>query len=151
MATTTTQATAAPVAGSGKAADTAPPTLAEEYSINGFLAARAAFGAERVADTRKRFDALEAEVGLEASAYSLHNRHADLRWVYDLVTAPELLDTVEQLLGPNIMLLDSRFICKHGLTVRAACCGGLVRRHARVRADLTRAWLACVIDTDTSA
>lgn len=62
-----------------------------------------------------------AELGRDTTAYGVHNRHADLRWVYDLAVAPAVLDVVAEILGPHITLLDSRFVCKHALTVRCGC------------------------------
>ena len=95
----------------------APLTRAQRFAANGYMAATPAFDAARMAEARAGFDGLVAEMGRSATQYGVHNRHKDLRWVYDLACAPEVLDVVEEILGPDITLLDSRFVCKHALTV----------------------------------
>ena len=40
--------------------------------------------------------------------------HLFFRWAWELLTHPRVLDCMEQLLGPNIMLKSSRLFYKHG-------------------------------------
>ena len=42
--------------------------------------------------------------------------HLFFRWAWDLSTHPRLLDCVEQLVGPNILLTSTRLFYKHGRT-----------------------------------
>lgn len=51
--------------------------------------------------------------GVEYTTYSLHNVHLQYPWVRDLTKHPEILQAVKAILGPDIILLDSRFICKY--------------------------------------
>lgn len=51
--------------------------------------------------------------GVEYTTYSLHNVHLQYPWVRDLTKHPEILQVVKAILGPDIILLDSRFICKY--------------------------------------
>lgn len=51
--------------------------------------------------------------GKENAAYSLHNRHLEDRRVLELAARPALLGPLQGVLGPDVILLDSRFICKY--------------------------------------
>ena len=51
--------------------------------------------------------------GEEYTQYSLHNVHLQYPWVSDLTKHPQILQVVKAILGPDVILLDSRFICKY--------------------------------------
>lgn len=51
--------------------------------------------------------------GNEYTQYSLHNVHIQYPWVMELTKHPHLLQVVTAILGPDVILLDSRFICKY--------------------------------------
>lgn len=51
--------------------------------------------------------------GKEYTQYSLHNVHLQYPWVMSLTKHPHLLQVVTAVLGPDVILLDSRFICKY--------------------------------------
>ncbi|MGH0150431.1 UNVERIFIED_CONTAM: hypothetical protein FKN15_017918, partial [Acipenser sinensis] len=62
--------------------------------------------------------------GLEYAQYSLHNVHLKYRWVMSLAIHPKVLEPIKGILGPNVILLDSRFICKYPIKQKsheAAC------------------------------
>src|SRR5207244_2165335 len=59
------------------------------------------------------FDAVEARVGRELAEIKLHDRHLDEEFVWRLATHPRVLDAVEELIGPDILLLGSHFFCKY--------------------------------------
>ena len=42
--------------------------------------------------------------------------HLFFQWALDLSTHPRLLDCLEQIMGPNILLTSTRFLYKHGRT-----------------------------------
>lgn len=44
----------------------------------------------------------------------LNALHLSFRWAWDLCTHPRVLDCMEQLLGPNILLKSTRLFYKHG-------------------------------------
>jgi hypothetical protein len=46
----------------------------------------------------------------------LNGLHLFFRWAWDLSTHPRLLDCLEQLLGPNILLTSTRLFYKHSKT-----------------------------------
>src|SRR5947209_8374632 len=86
----------------------------EAYRSDGFLAPIRILDAEGAAEVRRQFDALEAEVGREQAEIGLLDRHFDTPFIWDLATNPQVLDCVESLLGPNILLLATHFFCKYG-------------------------------------
>lgn len=51
--------------------------------------------------------------GTEYTQYSLHNVHLQYPWVMELTRHPQVLRVVSAILGPDVILLDSRFICKY--------------------------------------
>lgn len=65
---------------------------------------------------RARFDALEARVGREKAAIGLVDYHYEEAFIRELATHPTILDAVEAILGPNILLLATHFFCKYGQT-----------------------------------
>jgi hypothetical protein len=44
----------------------------------------------------------------------LDGLHMFFRWAWELSTHPRLLNCLEQLLGPDILLKSTRLFCKHG-------------------------------------
>lgn len=51
--------------------------------------------------------------GKEYTQYSLHNIHLQYPWVMELTRHPQVLRVVSAILGPDVILLDTRFICKY--------------------------------------
>uniref|UniRef100_A0A8C5MMQ2 Uncharacterized protein n=1 Tax=Leptobrachium leishanense TaxID=445787 RepID=A0A8C5MMQ2_9ANUR len=49
----------------------------------------------------------------EYTQYNLHNIHMEHEWAMNLASHPNLLQEITAVLGPNVILLDSRFICKY--------------------------------------
>lgn len=52
-------------------------------------------------------------LGKQASQYSFHNIHLEHQWVLQIASHPNILEPVKDILGSNVILLDSRFICKY--------------------------------------
>ena len=87
---------------------------AEAYRTNGYLTGLTILGEADATVVRKQFDVLEAEVGRERAAIGLLDRHFDQRFIWHLATRKQVLDCVESLIGPNILLLATHFFCKYG-------------------------------------
>ena len=62
---------------------------------------------------RREFDTLEGREGRERCQIGLLDRHFDDRFVWDLATHPRILDCLEAVMGPDIMLLATHFFCKY--------------------------------------
>ncbi|XP_068103703.1 probable alpha-ketoglutarate-dependent hypophosphite dioxygenase [Hyperolius riggenbachi] len=83
------------------------------YDANGFLTAINVLSEKELQNALKKHEHLEKKFGKEYTQYSLHNIHLQYEWVMNLATHPKLLEVITAVLGPNIILLDSRFICKY--------------------------------------
>jgi len=87
--------------------------LARRFAEEGFVSGIRVCDAGEVARVRAQFDALEAAEGREKCQIGLIDRHLDQRFVWELATHPRILDAVEAVLGPDVMLLATHFFCKY--------------------------------------
>ncbi|KAK5925238.1 hypothetical protein CgunFtcFv8_018043 [Champsocephalus gunnari] len=87
--------------------------LQEVYNQLGFLSALPVLNQTQLREAKRAFSELEEEFGEEYTQYSLHNVHLQYPWVRDLTQHPQIIQVVKAILGPDVILLDSRFICKY--------------------------------------
>ncbi|MCA9652288.1 MAG: phytanoyl-CoA dioxygenase family protein [Myxococcales bacterium] len=87
---------------------------AQRYHENGFLAPVPILGPEEAARYRQRFDGLEARIGRPDAQLKLLDAHLEERFVWEIATHPRILDALEAVIGPDILLLGTHFICKYG-------------------------------------
>ncbi|KAM7389606.1 hypothetical protein PAMP_023571 [Pampus punctatissimus] len=92
---------------------TSTAKLQETYNLQGFLSPLHVLNETEVREARRAFSELEDEFGEEYTQYSLHNVHLQYPWVMSLTKHPRVLQVVTSVLGPDVILLDSRFICKY--------------------------------------
>ncbi|KAG7464937.1 hypothetical protein MATL_G00170850 [Megalops atlanticus] len=92
---------------------TSTAELHSSFAQQGFLTGVPVLSAAELQAAREAFGELEREFGEEYTQYSLHNVHLKYDWVMSLAKHPRILDTIKALLGPDVILLDSRFICKY--------------------------------------
>ncbi|XP_029297470.1 uncharacterized protein LOC115014617 [Cottoperca gobio] len=85
----------------------------EIYNQRGFLSALPVLNETELSEARHAFSELEEELGEEYTQYSLHNVHLQYSWVRGLTNHPQIMQVVKAILGPDVILLDSRFICKY--------------------------------------
>ncbi|XP_063289614.1 L-threonyl-[L-threonyl-carrier protein] 4-chlorinase-like [Pelobates fuscus] len=83
------------------------------YEANGYLTAIHVLGEKEMEQASKEYGKLEQKFGKEYTQYNLHNIHMEHEWVMNLASHPNLLQAITAVLGPNVILLDSRFICKY--------------------------------------
>jgi ectoine hydroxylase-related dioxygenase (phytanoyl-CoA dioxygenase family) len=88
-------------------------TLTEQWTERGFVPALNVLTPAEAADTRAQFDALEREIPPEAAEVRILDRHLDVEFIWRLATHPRVLDAVEAVLGPDVLLLASNFFCKY--------------------------------------
>ena len=84
------------------------------YHRDGFLSPLSVLSEAAADAVRLQFDALEAEVGQERAGIGLVDRHFDQPFIFELATLTTVLDAVESLIGPDILLLATHFFCKYG-------------------------------------
>jgi non-haem Fe2+, alpha-ketoglutarate-dependent halogenase len=86
----------------------------KQYEEQGFLAGVSVMDGNEAAQVRALFDALEAREGRDKAQIGLLDRHFDERFIWEIATRPEILDAVEAILGPDLLLLATHFFCKYG-------------------------------------
>jgi non-haem Fe2+, alpha-ketoglutarate-dependent halogenase len=67
---------------------------------------------------RRKFDALEATIGGEAQARFRIKAHLPFPWLTELTRHPRMIDAVEDLIGPDVILWGSSFFTKKARDVR---------------------------------
>lgn len=87
--------------------------VAKKYAKDGFLSPIDIIGLGEAAEHRARMEAAEAALG---GIHYLNKIHTVLRSPYELATHPRVLDMVESLIGPDIMLHNVVYIIKEPST-----------------------------------
>jgi hypothetical protein len=88
------------------------PNQVAAYRRDGFLSPLPAFSADEAAGFLRQLEALEAEDGGRLSRASNQKPHIIHPWLAELVRRPEILDPVESVLGPDILLWGAGFFAK---------------------------------------
>jgi non-heme Fe2+,alpha-ketoglutarate-dependent halogenase len=96
---------------------TLSPAQVEGYARDGFLSPVAALTREEAGAFLRKLDAFEGSVGglltSEGTDARYRSRtHVLLSWVHSLVRHPAILDAVEDLIGPNILVYTSTWFIK---------------------------------------
>jgi hypothetical protein len=97
----------------------APRTLSKEqiefFNENGYLKPFRIFDEAGVLRNQQYLDELLAQI-IAANdgrdAYSINGYHLQCGGIWDLATNPQILDLVEDLLGPNFVCWGTHFFCK---------------------------------------
>jgi hypothetical protein len=72
------------------------------------------FSPEQAALYRQRIEAYERQVGHDANRTLKIKGHLAFPWLMEIATAPALLDAVEDLIGPDILLFGASIFAKDG-------------------------------------
>ena len=88
--------------------------LSAAYQKNGFLTGIPITDTIEAGHYQHAYDALEAEVGAEKCEIGLIDWHFDHEFIWKLAGHPKIVDVIEALIGPDIMLLATHFFCKYG-------------------------------------
>lgn len=91
------------------------PQQVIDYRANGYVAPLDALDAPAVARYREALDRTEAHLGGSLMAIDKKyrgNLHMMCRWMDELARTPAIVDAVESLIGPDILLYTSRFFIK---------------------------------------
>jgi non-haem Fe2+, alpha-ketoglutarate-dependent halogenase len=84
----------------------------ERYRRDGFLFPLPVLTTAEARDYRRRLEALEAAHGGRLTADLRQKPHLLLTWLADLVRHPAILDAVEDVLGPNLLVWSTSFFIK---------------------------------------
>lgn len=83
------------------------------FENTGYLTALEIHDHAEVIPFRAAFDKLEAREGKVNCQIGLQGRHLDTPFIWQLASHPEILDCIEQLIGPDIMVLSTHVFCKY--------------------------------------
>ncbi|PTX97531.1 hypothetical protein DB346_21300 [Verrucomicrobia bacterium LW23] len=84
----------------------------ERFHKEGYLGPFAAVSPEEMAGIREHIDTQVIPRQGPNPRTPLQSRHMDSRVVYDLATAPAIIDRMASLYGPNLVLWATNFFCK---------------------------------------
>ena len=83
------------------------------YNEQGYLSGLRVFDQREVGQNRQKSDALLEKFIQEGKGSYAINRYQDrFATIYDLATAPSILDLVEDIVGPNIICWATHYFCK---------------------------------------
>jgi non-heme Fe2+,alpha-ketoglutarate-dependent halogenase len=84
----------------------------ERYRRDGFYFPIAVLTPSEAREYRRRLEAVEAEHGGTLTAEIRQKPHLLFTWLADLVRHPAILDAVEDVLGPNLLVWSTSFFIK---------------------------------------
>ena len=84
------------------------------YRADGILFPVEMFSRAEIGAYRSAFDEVDAAGDFDRAHLGNAARHFDLEFVWRLATYPPLLALMEQLMGPDLLLLSTDFFIKHG-------------------------------------
>ncbi len=85
----------------------------ESYHRDGLLFPLPALTVAEIAYFRGRHDELDQLLGGRPTAVQKGDRHLDVKWICDLATHPAVLDAVEDIIGPDILIHSSTIFTKY--------------------------------------
>ena len=86
----------------------------EQYRRDGFYFPVRVMSPGEALALRGQLEAVEAEHGGRLSGEIRHKPHLLFTWLADLVRRPAILDAVEDVLGPDLLVWSSSFFIKNG-------------------------------------
>lgn len=88
------------------------PDQVASFETQGYAYPFRAFDADRAADYRSRIEAYERSVGHDANRTLKIKGHLAFPWLMEIATCAAVLDAVEDLIGPDILLFGSSIFAK---------------------------------------
>lgn len=83
------------------------------YHTDGFLSPIPALGDEEASAGRAASDAMEAALGGKPRTVQVRQMHLHMRWAYSLATHPRILEVVQSILGPELLVWATELFAKH--------------------------------------
>lgn len=84
----------------------------EQFTREGYAAPFRAVTAEHAKEFRRRIEGFEERLGHDSEGYFKIKAHVAAPWMVDLACHPTIVDAVEDVIGPNIILLGSSLFAK---------------------------------------
>ncbi len=86
----------------------------QSYQADGYLSGLPVATATEAALYREAFNRLEEREGREKARIGLLDYHFEEPFLWQIAAHPAVLDAMEALMGPNLLLLATHFFCKYG-------------------------------------
>ncbi|MGM7693032.1 phytanoyl-CoA dioxygenase family protein [Staphylococcus saprophyticus] len=88
--------------------------LTKEFENKGYVNKIKLFDKAEAEEFKNHFNSFIKSENLENQKIKreFHNRHFDLDFIWNIATDKRILDTVQKLIGENIMLIGTRLVCK---------------------------------------
>jgi ectoine hydroxylase-related dioxygenase (phytanoyl-CoA dioxygenase family) len=90
----------------------ATQSMIDFFQETGYLPPIDIYSNSEISAYHQQFAALVAREGRESSTFSLQNRHFQERFLWEMATHPKILDVVQELIGADMLLFNTRFMCK---------------------------------------
>ena len=87
---------------------------AQQYRQDGVLFPVDLFSDEEIAGYRREFDRLDQTEGVDRPQERNRQRHFDLEFVWRMASHPTLISLMQELMGPDLLLLATDFFVKYG-------------------------------------
>src|SRR5690349_2707155 len=84
----------------------------EQFKREGYVTPFDATSPEHAREFRRRIEGIEEKLGHDSEGYFKIKAHIAAPWMVDLACHPKILDAVEDVIGPNIVLLGSSLFAK---------------------------------------
>ena len=85
-----------------------------QFRTEGYVYPFRAVDAATALDYRQRIEAYEAKAGFDANRTLKIKGYLAFPWLVELAKSPAILDAVEDIIGPNIMLFGASIFAKNG-------------------------------------
>lgn len=92
---------------------TVPDNLASTLRQEGIIWPIRVLTSEEAAGYRAQCDELEAALGGKPRTVEVRQMHLHFPWAYELIMRPNILDVMETLLGPDIVVWATELFAKH--------------------------------------
>ena len=86
---------------------------ARQYADLGFLSGIDIFSPDEIGGFRHHFDRFDHEMGTGRPQADNRQRHLDQPFVWRMASDPRIVSLMQELMGPDILLLGSDFFCKY--------------------------------------
>ena len=128
--------------------DTTNEDLLASYQKDGFLTGLHISDDTEATYFRNEYNVLEDEVGAEKCEIGLIDWHFDYKFIWELAIHNNIVDVIEELIGPDVMLLATHFFCKYGPKEKFVAWHQDVTYWGLEPPDAVTAWYA-IDDSDT--
>jgi ectoine hydroxylase-related dioxygenase (phytanoyl-CoA dioxygenase family) len=88
-------------------------SLRSAYERDGIVFPIRVLTAAEAASFRAASDQMEAQMGGKPRTVEVRQMHLHLPWAYELATHPRILDAIEDLLGPDLLIWATELFAKH--------------------------------------